>query len=203
VPVHKVRTLELNMVIVGAPSNFDLNSLSSRMSITPFEITLSSPNTSIDLLSSFDIGVIHLSDIDMQMLNFVTRDTIAPKLPEGYKNISGNASFTLEFTGVSDYVQHNFTVPRENITIFHEPEGFEVEILTRELVVSVIGPSSYVQAMSYSDIIMTLDLSNFPEVTDSLIDSRSVQCRLLGSRVPAWVVGNPQVDVSFTRVEHE
>jgi YbbR domain-containing protein len=201
VPVHMVRTLELNMVIVGAPSNFDLSSLTSRMSITPGELTLSSPDTSIAHRSHFDVGEILLSDIDMQMLGNSFRDTIAPKLPEGYKNISGNASFTLEFTGISNYATYDFTVPRENINILNEPEGFDIEVLTRELTVSVVGPASYVQAMSYSDIIVTLNLLNFPEVTDSLIDSRSVQCRLRGSRVPAWVVGNPQVDVSFTRVE--
>ncbi|MDR2558339.1 MAG: hypothetical protein LBC86_02175 [Oscillospiraceae bacterium] len=201
IPVHMVKTLGLNMVVVGAPSNFDLSSLTSRMSITPGELTLSSPDTSIAHRSSFDVGEIHLSDIDMQMLNNPFRDTIAPKLPEGYKNISGNASFTLEFTGVSTYTQHNFTIPRDNITVLNEPEGFDIEILTRELTVSVIGPASYVQAISYSDVIVTLNLLNFPEVTDSLIDLRSVQCRLRGSRVPAWVVGNPQVDVSFTRVE--
>jgi hypothetical protein len=201
VPIHKVRTLELNMVIVGAPSNFDLTSLTSRMSITPGELTLSSPDTSIAHLSRFDVGEILLSDIDMHMLNNSFRDTIAPKLPEGYKNISGNASFSLEFTGISNYAQHDFTIERDNITILNEPEGFDIEILTRELTVTVIGPASYVQAMSLNDINVTLNLLSFPEVTDSLIDSRSVQCRLRGSRVPAWVVGNPQVDVSFTRTE--
>jgi YbbR domain-containing protein len=201
VPVHKIKTLELNMAIVGAPSNFDISSLTSRMLITPSELTLSSPDTSIMHLSRFDVGEIFLGDIDMQILNNLFRDTIAPKLPEGYKNISGNASFTLEFTGISDYAPYDFTIPRANINILNEPEGFDVEILTRELTVTVVGPASYVQSMSYSDIIVTLNLLNFPEVTDSLIDLRSVQCRIRGSRVPAWVVGNPQVDVSFTRVD--
>ncbi|MCL2637410.1 MAG: CdaR family protein [Oscillospiraceae bacterium] len=201
VPVHKVKTLELNMVIVGAPSNFDLTGLASKMLITPSELTLSSPDNSIAHRSHFDVGEILLSEIDMQLLNNQFRDTIAPKLPEGYKNISGNASFTLEFTGVSDYTQHSFTVPRDNITILNEPEGFEIEILTRELTVNVIGPTAYVQAMSVEDINVTLNLLSFPDVTDSLIDSRSVQCGIRGMRVPAWVAGNPQVDVSFTRIE--
>jgi YbbR domain-containing protein len=202
VPIHKVRSLPLDFIITGAPSNFDLVGLRSKMVISPDELMLSSPDTSIDHLSGFDIGEIPLSEITLQMLNTTTRDTFAPKLPEGYKNISGNASFTLRFIGVEEYAQYNFPVPRENITILNPPTDFNVEILTRELTVTVVGPASYVQAMSRDDIYLTLNLINMPEITtDSRMDSRTVQWRIRGSRVPAWIVGNPQVDVSFTRIE--
>jgi len=70
------------------------------------------------------------------------------------------------------------------------------------LTVTVIGPASYVQAMSVHDINVTLNLVSMPEIMEnSRIDSRTVQCRIAGTRVPAWVVGYPQVDVSFTKVD--
>jgi hypothetical protein len=202
VPVHMVRTLPLNFIISGAPSNFNLTGLLAKMDIFPGELTLSSPDMSIGHLSHFDVGEISLSEITMQMLTSPTRDTFAPKLPEGYKNISGNASFTLQFKDVEDYAQYDFAIPRENITILNKPVGFDVEILTRELTVTVIGPASYVQAMAISDINITLNLLGVPEITeDSRMISRNVTYRLAGNRVPAWVAGSPTVDVNFTRFE--
>ncbi|MCL2018270.1 MAG: hypothetical protein FWG70_00800 [Oscillospiraceae bacterium] len=201
VPIHKVRTLPLRIIITGAPSNFDLPGLRMKMEITPHELTLSAPDMSIDLLPFFDVGDISLNDIDMQMLTYVTRDTFAPKLPEGYKNISGLASYALSFNDVDDYAQFDFPIDRDSITVLNKPVGFDVEILTRVLTVTVVGPASYVQAMSVNDINVTLNLINIPEITnDSRIDSRRVQCRIEGELVPAWVIGYPQVDVSFTKV---
>jgi hypothetical protein len=202
VPIHRVRTLDLNLLITGAPSNFDLNGLRDKMVIIPRELTLGAPNTSIDFLTHFDVGEIPLNDIDEHMLKNIFRDTFAPKLAvANYKNISGIPSFALQFTGVEDYAQYDFPVPRENINILNSPTGYNVEILTRELIVTVIGPSAYVRAMSVNDIIITLNLLGTEITTDSRIDEKTVQCRLRGTRVPAWVVGYPRVDVSFTRID--
>ncbi|MDR2532840.1 MAG: hypothetical protein LBC82_08390 [Oscillospiraceae bacterium] len=201
VPIHMVRTLPLDFIITGAPSNFNLQGLRSMMDIPPYEITLSSPDMSISHLSHFDVGEMSLNEIDMQMLLFGIRDTFAPKLPEGYKNISGYASFSLQFRDVEDYTQYNFAIPWENINILNKPVDFDVEILTRELTVTVLGPASFIHAMAVSDIIVTLNLLGIPEITeDSRFITRSVQCRIRGTRVPAWVVGDPQVDVNFTRI---
>jgi YbbR domain-containing protein len=202
VPVYMFRTLPLNMVITGAPWNFDLVGLRAMVTLEPSELELSSPDNSIEHRSRIDVGEISLNDIDLNMLRTLTRDTIAPKLPEGYKNVSNIASFTLKFEGVEDYTEYSFIVPRENITVLNEPTGFDVEILTRELIITVVGPEDYVLSLSANDINVTLELSNIPEIADSRIDTRTVQCRInRGSNVPAWIVGYPQVDVRFTRIE--
>jgi len=199
VPIHKVKTLPLDFLITGYPSNFDLAGLKSKMIITPGELTMSSSDTSIDHLNSFEVGEIPLGEINYQMLLTATRDTIAPKLPEGYKNISGQASFSLEFNGVEDYAQFEFPVLIENIVILHKPVGFNVKILTKELTVTVIGPASYVQAMSRDDIGVTLNLIGTEITSDIKTISKTVQCRIKGTKVPAWVVGYPQIDLSFSR----
>jgi hypothetical protein len=201
VPIHKIKDLPLNLEISGVPSNFNLAELRARMVLDPDELTLSSPDNSIDQRGSFDIGEISLSDITMHVLFSPTRFTIEPNLPVGYRNMSRQASVELTFVDVDGYMQHDFQIPREEITVLNAPEDFDVAIIPRELTVTVVGPAPFVQAMSYSDINVTLNLIGIPEVTDNRIDSRSVQCRISGTRVPAWVVGNPQVDVSFTRTD--
>jgi hypothetical protein len=202
VPIHRVRTLELRYLITGAPSNFNMSGLTDRMVIVPEELTLSAPNTSIDFLTHFDVGEIPLNDIDLHMLHGIYRDTFAPKLADaGYKNISQIPSFALQFTGVEDYAQYEFPVPRENITMLNRPAGYNVDILTQELTVTIVGPSAYVRAMSVNDIFVTLNLLGTEISTEARIDSKAVQCRIRGTRVPAWVVGYPRIDVSFTRIE--
>jgi len=202
VPIHTVRSLELRYLITGAPSNFNLSELQDRMVIIPRELTLSAPNTSIDFLTHFDVGEIPLNDIDLNMLQSIYRDTFAPKLSDaGYKNVSQIPSFALQFNGVDDYIQYDFHVPRDNIAILNSPSGYNVDILTQELTVTVVGPATFVHAMSASDIRVTLNLLGTEITTDARIDEKTVQCRLNGARVPAWVVGYPKVDVSFSRIE--
>jgi len=200
VPVHKVKTLPLDFIITGSPSNFNIAGLRNKMVISPGELTLSAPNDSIDHLSYFEVGEIPLAEIDRNMLRSITRDTIEPKLPEGYKNISGQASFALHFEDVEDYEQFEFPIPRQNITILNKPDGFNVDILTQELTVTVLGPAAVVQAMSVNDISVTLNLFGSQIPADTLIVPKTVQCRIRGGLTSAWVVGYPQVDVSFARV---
>jgi len=201
VPLHMVKTLPLDFLITGYQNNFDITGLRSKMVLTPHELTLSSPNTSINHLASFEVWEMPISDITLDMLNGVTRETIAPKLPEGYKNISGEAAFSLQFIGVDDYEQFEFAIPRDNITIRNRPSGYNVDILTRELTVSVIGPSSYLRSMSAGDIRVTLNLMGMDITADTVTVSKVVEYRISGIRIPAWVVGYPQVDVSFTRTD--
>ncbi|MCL1824188.1 MAG: hypothetical protein FWG44_08300, partial [Oscillospiraceae bacterium] len=113
VPIHKVKTLPLDFLITGYHNNFNIAGLKDKMTITPSDLTLSAPDMSIDHLAHFEVGEMRLNDITLQMLQSPTRDTIAPKLPEGYKNISGDASFAIEFTGVEDYRQVDFAVSRD------------------------------------------------------------------------------------------
>jgi len=201
VPIHRVKTLPLDFVITGVPSNFDLEGLRAKMNLSPNEITLSSPDFSIDNLAAFEVGAIPLAEINTLMLFRQTRYTIAPLLPEGYKNTSGQASVMLEFEGVEDYAQYEFHIPAENIVVLNPPDGYRTEILTKNLVVTVVGPSSYVQAMSVNNIGVTLNLIGTEILSDVSTVSKTVQCRLTGSRVPAWVVGYPQIDVRFTRTD--
>ncbi|MCL2108780.1 MAG: hypothetical protein FWH20_05485 [Oscillospiraceae bacterium] len=201
VPVHMVKTLPLDFLITNYPSNFNIQGLTDKMVITPEEITLSSPDSSIENLIYFDVGHIDLSDITRHMLNIPTRDTIAPKLPAGYKNISGEAAFSLQFTDVDDYIQVDFSIPADRLAILNKPSGYNVDLLTREIPISVIGPASYVQAMTIDEITISINLGGMQISTDTRIISQPIQYRIRGVSVSAWVVDSPQVEVSFTRVD--
>ena len=185
IPVYKVKTLPVQVKFTGSAGagSFTVEDLEYTMSIN--EITIASPDSSIDNLDAIDIGEISLSSMTLKDLQGGVQ--LPVELPEGYKNISGNKSITVTFPGAEDFGQLGFTVPSDNFTIINAPTAYDVKVLTNEIVVSVVGYSDYIQEMTPSDIYATLNLlgMELSEGTKTL----SVTFRLKGSNVRAWVTG--------------
>ncbi len=186
IPVYKVKTLPVQVKFTGSSTgagSFTAEDLEYTMSIN--EITIASPDSSIDNLDAIDIGEISLSSLTLKDLQGGVQ--LPVELPEGYKNISGNKSITVTFPAADDFGQLGFTVPSDNFTIINAPTAYDVKMLTNEIVVSVVGYSDYIQEMTPSDIYATLNLlgMELSEGTKTL----SVTFRLKGSNVRAWVTG--------------
>lgn len=193
IPVYKVKTLPLNVKFTSPSANFNLSNLKYSMSIT--ELTIASPDNSVDNLDAIDIGEISLSAITLKDLQ---GGVVLPiKLPDGYKNISGNKTVTVYFEDSEEYGQLGFTVPSENINVINAPSNFDVEVLTNVLTVNVVGLSSYIQEMTSDDIFATVNLLGVGvgEGTKSV----SATFRLTGMNAMAWVTGEEyKVDLRFT-----
>ena len=120
-----------------------------------------------------------------------------PELPEGYKNISGNKTITVTFPEAEEFGQLGFTVPSENFTVINIPSKYDVKILTKEMVVNVVGYSDYIQAMTSSDIFATINLLGM-ELNEGS-KTVSTTFRLKGSYPRAWVAGEEyKVDLLIT-----
>ncbi|MBQ9948083.1 MAG: hypothetical protein IJO91_06820, partial [Oscillospiraceae bacterium] len=148
--------------------------------------TVAAPDNSIDHLSELVIETIDLSELTL------TKTVSIPiSLPEGYKNLSGNNTARIEFQ-TADYGKLDYTVT--NISIINPPDNFDVSLLTRELVVTVIGPSGMLSELSASDIAITANLLGVTirEGTQDvpvtlLIKGREQQC---------WVSGTYKVTIN-------
>ena len=145
------------------------------MSVT--ELTVASPDSSIDNIDVIDIGEISLSALTLKDLQGGV--ALPVKLPEGYKNISGNKTVTVYFEDYDDFGQLGFTVPTENINVINAPSNFGIKVLTNVLTVNVVGLSSYIQEMTSDDIFATVNLFGV-EITEGT-KSVSVTFRLAGS----------------------
>lgn len=198
VPVYKVKTLPLNVKFTNSSNNFNLSNLKYSMSIT--ELTIASPDSSIDNLDAIDIGEISLSALTLKDLQGGVALPI--KLPEGYKNISGNKTVTVYFEDYDAYGQLGFTVPFENINVINAPGNFDVKVLTNVITVNVVGLSTYIQEMTSDDIYATVNLLGV-EVTEGT-KSVSVTFRITGSNTRAWVTGEEyKVELQITEAETE
>ena len=194
VPVFKRKTLPLEVSII-APDNFELDSLYNKMSIEPKDLTIASPNDSIDNLEGLNIGTISLSDITLGYLE--NGIPIQITLPEGYENISGNNEVRVIFDEIGDYDVRTFQVSTANFNNLNIPSGFKVDYITRTITVKVVGPSNVIYSMTSADIIGAI---NFAGVNDISVGEHSIGVRLTveGSNVYAWAIGDYKIDIEVS-----
>lgn len=198
VPVYKVKTLPLNVKFTNSSTNFNLSNLKYSMSIT--ELTIASPDSSIDNIDAIDIGEISLSALTLKDLQGGV--ALPVKLPDGYKNISGNKTVTVYFEEYDNYGQLGFTVPSENINVINAPANYDIKVLTNVLNVNVVGLSSYIQEMTSDDIYATVNLLGvgISEGTKSV----SVTFRITGINTRAWVTGEEyKVEIQCAKIPEE
>ena len=149
VPIYPKKELQLSFSFAGIPQNFDIDSL--KYSIQPERIMVAAPDESIFNLSELNIGTINIADIRFNQ----TTSTIPITLPDGYKNLSGNNSARITWN-IADYGKLDF--PVTNITVVNEPDNMDIDVITQELTLSVIGPSEQLSALSPRDFYVTANL---------------------------------------------
>ncbi len=184
IPVYKQRILPLTFSYANVPSNFDIDSLKYR--IQPSTLTVAAPDGSIDYISELDIGTIDLADIKLDQIV-----SVPIALPEGYKNLSGNNTARIEWD-LSAYGKLDFNT--SNITIKNAPDNYDVSLITNELVVSVMGPSEVLSALSPADLYVTADLLGV-SLRDGSQDV-AVTLRIRGNKIKCWISGNYKVTVN-------
>lgn len=149
IPIYMQKELPLTFSFAGVPQYFDIDSLG--FDISPKTIMVAAPDDSISNLSELNIGTVNIADIRLNQ----TVSTIPITLPEGYKNLSGYNSARVTWD-IADYGKLDF--PVTNITVVNTPDNMEVDVITRELTLSVIGPSEQLSALASGDFFITANL---------------------------------------------
>ncbi len=195
VTMYNQKTLPLTVRFTNVPNNFDIDSL--KYSIYPEELTISSPDDSIESQESFEVGTIDLSELTPRYLQQIT---LPITLPEGYKNSSGNTSAIVKFEA-DDYTFLTYTVPKENIVVANAPDNFDVEVLTNEIIVSVTGPSSDIAALTAKNILVTVDLMG-TNLSLGPIDMNA-EVIVRRSNTKCWVTGEYSVSLQVNEKSDE
>jgi hypothetical protein len=199
IPIYKQKTLPVDFAIINAPTNFDMAGLRAKMTILPKELTITSPDNSIDNLTSVNIGDISLQDLDYVSIMRGIKQPVA--IADKYRNISGTEYCQITFNDTDDYVVNSFKLNSDNFTIMNPPANFDLKVLTKELEVKIVGPASFVQAMTANDISVFINFMG-TEVTEGT-KKMNVSYKINGTgSVPAWLIGNPQVDVEIKAAKH-
>lgn len=191
--ILKTKELPLKLSIINYPANFDIDSL--KYEILPKSIKIASPDASIDTLSELNIGTVDISDIQLS-----SSSVIPIVLPEGYKNLSGNNNARIEWK-LDSYGTIDFSVSDEYINILNAPDNYDVSLITSELLLKVIGPSSKITRLSPGDITLNVDLLGVTLHEGSQDVGASV--RIKGSRQQYWISGDYKVTISVQPKQNE
>jgi YbbR domain-containing protein len=198
VPVFKQRTIPVK-VQIDAPSNFNLDSLLSRLRVDPEELTISAPDSSIDYYDNIvELSLNELTLADLQ--GGVVKEF---ELPPAYTNMTGKNYALLTFDDVDDYGSMVFEVEvsDENFSTRNPQPGYEVKYITRQISVKVAGPSSVVHSMSAADFRATVDLLGI-ELSEGT-RAIGVNFRIAGTDAEAWVVGEYKINIETVKIEKE
>ena len=193
IPIFMQKELPLTFSFAGVPQNFDISSLG--YDIQPKSIMVAAPDAGISNLSELNIGTINISDIRLNQ----TTSTIPISLPDGYKNLSGYNSARIVWD-IADYGKLDF--PVKNITVVNTPDNMDVDIITKELTLSVIGPSEQLSALTSGNFYITANLLGV-----SLHDgSQDVPVNIVISGTSSqkcWVLGSYRITVSARTLTDE
>ena len=138
-----------------------------KITLDTTSIRVSGSSTRLEELTEINLGTINLAQIPED-----TVLTYPVKLPEGVINLTGVSEVNLEvhFTGLRT---REFVV--ENIRVIGVPAGLEYELVTRQLTVTVRGPSGKISQMTDQDLIVTADISG--KTPGTLIVNATVDTR--------------------------
>ncbi len=150
--VLSTKLVPLDVTIVnGGGATRDEN---TKITIVPASVLLSGDAAAIDSVSKIVLGSIDLSDFAS---GYSATYTIVP--PDSTDNLSGvsEASVSVEIVGLSTEV---FTLGHDNISCINVPEGYNAEIHTQALSVTVRGPAEQISQMNASNLRAVADLSD-------------------------------------------
>lgn len=178
IPIYKQKELPLVFTLANYAPNFDVSSLG--FEIQPSTITVAAPDDSIDYLSELNIGTIDISDIKLNQTSI-----IPITLPSGYRNLSGNNNARITWN-IDDYGKLDFTV--NNIAVTNIPDNFDVSLITKEMTVTVIGPSEDIAELSAGNVYCTVNLLGVSLREGS--QDVAVTVNISGSNMKCWVSGS-------------
>lgn len=189
IPIFIQKELPLKFTL-NYPQNFDIDSL--KYEILPPSIIVASPDDSIINLSELNIGVMNISDIELNKSVYIPIN-----LPEGYKNLSGNNNAQINWL-LDDYGKLDFSISTDDIDISNNPNNFDVSMITQMIKISVIGPSDIITTLTPSDFILRLDLLGVLLREGS--QDVPVTIQIKGENQSCWVTGTNKVTIKAEAV---
>ena len=155
VPVLKKKELPLSFDYIKVPSGFPIDRIEDKLSAAT--ILVAGPANIVDSYESLDLGFINFTEVTLD--NFIFTFDVDDAIPAGCINLSDVHSVSVE-VDVSDMLEATFTIPGENIRTKKVPVNYTVTVETPSISgVHVIGDQTVLEALSGSDLIAEIDLS--------------------------------------------
>lgn len=181
---YMTKTLKLKYTLINAP----FSDFVPDFTMSVDEMVVASSDGSLE-----DREEIPLGDIDMREVDINYSKEFKIELPQSYRNISGVDTVTVSLNS-NQYSKREFS-NLTNFVLVNIPSGYDVEVLSENLTVELIAPSSVINEITQDDFVLKIDLSN-SQITGSLFNGQvMVQ---LPDYPNAWCVGKYSVALRAT-----
>ena len=113
----------------------------------------------------------------------------------GYKNLSGNNNARIEWD-LENYgtVDIAVNLTEENVNISNPPDNYDVTMITNELLLKVIGPSSRIMGLTANDLTVNVNLLGVTLHEGSQDVGVTIQTR--GTNQQYWISGEYKVTIN-------
>ncbi|MDE7120908.1 MAG: hypothetical protein K2O42_01955, partial [Oscillospiraceae bacterium] len=191
IPVLTQKELKLTYDIRNAPGNFNLEWLREHLQLSEESITFASQtNTVFAEREDWYLGYIKLDDISLAFEKYFT---VEPD--EELINQSGFQQVGLKLDN-EELRSRTFQVSTSNISVVNAPKNYDINIITKNLPVTVIGTEEDLDALSTQNIIVTVDLLNY-NITQSTSINQDAAISFYGEETRIWAVGIYEVAVEL------
>ena len=198
-PVRAMAEIPLE-VKLSAGGGLDVGDV--RVDLTTDSITVAGSKDAVAALESQ--GAITLAEINLATIKDKEERTFAIPLTDELENLSGVAEVTATFRVTKRVVSQTFVT--RNIQVINEPEGWNVDIVTKELAVEIRGTKALVDELIAENIRVVADLRNIdpaagPYTVPATIYPDSAGTKADLGELPPANASYYSVVVSLTRAE--
>lgn len=185
IPVLSQKTVGLSVGIVGAPSNFDKDSLKFNFSADSITIASKTNQLDNDISDTFEVGKILLSDLKpgySKTFNIELND---------YINMSNLDTVTVTLDD-SDLITKELVI--NHFEISNAPSNYDFSVLTQKLDIVVVGPADTIDSITSKDIVADINLLNVTTIqSDSFNYDVTLSCP---TNDKVWVATQSKVILS-------
>lgn len=157
VPVYVRQTLPLEVNIINAPANFNLDYFRKQLVFSVSELDIAAPNDKIKELASLNIGTINMREVDVGTIwEFKAEDF----LPADYENLTQIDVVTVTCPS-ENMAKKSIAVKGKEIQFVNRPSMFSFEPVASGMTLFVVGDEEQIAAISKEDITAQIDLIDF------------------------------------------
>ncbi len=205
IPVFVRQTLPLDVNIINAPENLDLDYFRSLLKFSAEEIDIAAPNDKVKEMESLIIGNINMREVDVgSVFEFSTENF----LPAEYENLSLTDTVTVTCSS-EGLTRRPIALQARNIQYINKPANFEFSTTASGLSLVFVGDETQLAELSSADITAQIDLIDFDKqegehkmAVDIVISSYNrVWCIGNGSIATPKIIVNAQYVPEETAVE--
>ena len=182
------KNVPVEPVFVNKPEGLQLSS--DQISVTPSELLLAGPESSLKSIKSVQLDAIDFSKVKNEKIGF---DELGINIPENCKNISNYATAKVTLD-LSKYKDKSFTV--DNFIVEGLSDEYTSDVTSKSISVTLIGEQADLDKIKASQITAVIDTSNASGKTGSV--EMPVTFRINGVN-SCWAYGSYQANITITK----